>query len=169
MKKSAEFERSSDFDIRNGKQESDFIPSFGISRIVFARVRSKPGSARMTTAGSGNHRFWRKSLAAAIQWESYANANVSLAAWLRYGRSGLRANVRCLYGHCGDAELTRFVYCLARTPKVTACASCVAIVFLNPQTVALVAYYSDMPTICSVILSVMFPYWLQPCAVSLPK
>lgn len=46
MKKSAEFERPSDFDIRNGKQESDFIRSFAISRIVFPRIRSRPGSAR---------------------------------------------------------------------------------------------------------------------------
>lgn len=59
---------------------------------------------------------------------------------LRYGRSGLQANASCLYGHCGDAALTRFVYCLALSRKVMACASCVVIVFLNPQAVASVAY-----------------------------
>ncbi len=56
--------------------------------------------------------------------------------WLGYGRSGLQANVSCLHGHCGDAMLTRFVYGLARSRKVLACASGVVIVCLNPRAVA---------------------------------
>lgn len=55
--------------------------------------------------------------------------------WLRHGRSGLQANASCLHGHCGDAALTRFVYCLARSRKLLACASSVVIVCLNPRAV----------------------------------
>lgn len=57
MKKSAEFERSCDFDIKNGKGESDFTFRSGVPRAAFVRIRWKPGSARMTMPGSGNHRF----------------------------------------------------------------------------------------------------------------
>lgn len=53
MKKSAEFERSSDFDIKYGKQESDFTSGFGVSRIIFVRIRSRPGSVRMAMPGVG--------------------------------------------------------------------------------------------------------------------
>lgn len=43
-------------------------------------------------------------------------------------------------GHCGDAALTRFVYCLALSRKVMGCASCAVFVFLNPRLFALLLY-----------------------------
>lgn len=61
------------------------------------------------------------------------------AGWLGYGRLGLQANAGCLHGHCGNAALTRLVYCMTVGRKVMACASCVVIMFLNPLAVALAA------------------------------
>lgn len=52
-----------------------------------------------------------------------------LTLMLRYGRSGLQASVSCLHGHCGDAALTRFVYCVARAAEVMARARRVGAVF----------------------------------------
>lgn len=93
-----------------------------------------------------------------------------LASWLaRYGRLGLQANVDCLGGHCCDAALTRFVYCLLLSRKVMACVSCAVFLFLNLRAVTMVAYLTDVATFCSPICLVMFPYRLWPCAVRLPK
>lgn len=57
MKKSAEFERSSDFNIKRGTYESDFTFNVTIFRPVSVGARYKTGSTRVTMPGSGNQRF----------------------------------------------------------------------------------------------------------------